>query len=200
MNGNAISTFSTKIRVVLNDALSFMMQSLIFIISAILVQSVSCQNPTLGLNGGLITFDTSSFKVQLVEESQTLYALNTSGHSNVSGFNFIPTDMMSQRQYDGNYHLGDITFRVRPLGSSNWTSGDSSVARQPVNALPVQGNTFAAADLTPTLPVDSLLKITRRWVTDNEELEVLFDVENHNAFEVEIGALGMPLEFNNVRV
>ena len=157
---------------------------------------VDAQTPTLGLSDGFIPFDTPTFTVQLVKDSQTLYSLST---KNGSGFNFIPTDQMSLRQYNGNYHLGDITFRVRTVGSEAWVQGDSSAARHTVIPLTPSGSTVASSDLASTLP-SSPLNITRRWAVDNGAFQLLFDVTNTANSSVEIGSLGAPLEFNNVRV
>ncbi|KAI0803286.1 hypothetical protein BC629DRAFT_1581126 [Irpex lacteus] len=152
--------------------------------------------PTLGLSDGFISLSTSQFTIQLVKDSQTLYSLKPK--NGPSNFDFIPSDKMTQRQYNGNYHLGDITFRARPAGSSSWISGDSSTARRPVNTLSASGSTLAAADLTPTLPSNSPLSITRRWVLSNGTLQLLFDVKNTKNVSIEIGSLGAPLEFNNI--
>jgi hypothetical protein len=161
-------------------------------------QTVSAQaNGTLGLADGFLSFNTSVFAVQLVKDSQTLYSLKP--RVNNTAFDFIPADQMTLRQNNGNYHLGDITFRVRKVGSTTWLSGDTSAARKPVVALPISGSTLAAADLTPTLPSNSLLNITRRWTLKNDQLQLLFAVQNSQTVAVEIGALGAPLEFNNVR-
>ena len=157
----------------------------------------AAQSGTLGLQDGFLSFDTPSFSVELVKDSQTLYSLKTKGNS--SGFAFIPADVMAQRQSNGNYHLGDITFRARVVGSTAWISGDSSAARKNVSAQAVSGDTLAAANLLPTLPSGSLLNITRRWVVEGNHLQLLFDVTNSLKQAVEIGALGAPLEFNNVR-
>ncbi|KAJ8093585.1 hypothetical protein PM082_020443 [Marasmius tenuissimus] len=149
----------------------------------------------LGLPNGFLSFSTPSFSVQLVKDSQTLYSLKprTGG-----GPDFVPQDVMTKRQNNGQYHLGDITFRARKVGSTAWVSGDSASARRPVTALSVSGNTLAAANLAPTLPSGSLLSITRRWVLTNDQLELLFDVTNSQTTAVEIGSLGAPLEFNNI--
>uniref|UniRef100_A0A0W0FFJ9 Glycoside hydrolase family 43 protein n=1 Tax=Moniliophthora roreri TaxID=221103 RepID=A0A0W0FFJ9_MONRR len=149
----------------------------------------------LGLPNGFLTFTTSSFNVQLVKDSQTLYSLKprTGG-----GPDFIPADKMTQRQNNRQYHLGDITFRARTVGSSAWVSGDSAASRRAVTAHTVSGNTLASANLGPTLPSNSLLNITRRWVVDGDQFELLFDVTNSQSTAVEIGALGAPLEFNNI--
>ncbi len=168
-----------------------------FIVLSLYLLVARSQTPTLGLPDGFITLDTPLFSVQLVKDSQTLYSLQP---KNVSGgFDFIPADQMTLRQFNGNYHLGDITFRARTVGSNAWLSGDTSASRNTVTALPASGTTLAASNLSPTLPSDSLLNITRRWVLDNGTLELLFDVINSQNTSVEIGALGAPLEFNNVR-
>lgn len=98
----------------------------------------------------------------------------------------------------GNYHVGDVTFRVRQVGNTAWISGDSAAARKPVVALTTNSTTLAAADLTPTLQSGSLLSITRRWVLQNGQLQLLFDVTNKQSFAVEIGSFGIPQEWNNI--
>ncbi|KAI0367296.1 hypothetical protein BV20DRAFT_569238 [Pilatotrama ljubarskyi] len=165
----------------------------------LLLRPCAAQSGNLGLQDGFLSFDTPTFSVQLVKDSQTLYSLKTKG--NASGFDFIPADVMSQRQSNGNYHLGDLTFRARIAGSSSWTSGDTSTQRRivtPVTPLNATGSTLAAANLSPTLPSGSLLNVTRRWVLANGDLELLFDITNSQKQAVEIGALGAPLEFNNI--
>ncbi|KAF8206779.1 hypothetical protein K438DRAFT_1577098 [Mycena galopus ATCC 62051] len=158
------------------------------------VSTATGQSGTLGLADGFLSFNTSAFGVQLVKDSQTLYSLSPAG----STFDFIPTDMMTSRQNDGNYHLGDITFRARKVGSTAWISGDSSTARKKLTATTVSGSTLAEANLGPTLPTTSLLNITRRWVSDSQGIQLLFDVTNSQTVAVEIGSLGAPLEFNNI--
>lgn len=155
---------------------------------------VGLANAQLGLSDGFVSFNTSAFSIQLVKDSQTLYSLKPSG----STFDFIPGDQMSAREANGHYHLGDITFRARQTGTTTWLSGDTSTTRRKLTPLAVSGNTLAAASLAPTLPSNSLLSITRRWVNNNGQLQLLFDVKNSQTFAVEIGSLGVPLEFNNV--
>ncbi|KAJ7495832.1 hypothetical protein B0H11DRAFT_2155770 [Mycena galericulata] len=163
-------------------------------ILAVHIHMARGQNGTLGLADGFSSFNNSIFAVQLVKDSQTLYSLSPIG----STFDFIPTDQMTLRQSNGNYHLGDITFRARKVGSTAWVSGDSSTARKKLTPGAVSGSTFASANLAPTLPAPSLLNITRRWVSDSSGIELLFDVTNSQTVAIEIGALGAPLEFNNI--
>ncbi|KAJ7361006.1 hypothetical protein DFH08DRAFT_842837 [Mycena albidolilacea] len=174
---------------VMRRALEIMLATLI-----VLIVHMHTAKAQLGLPDGFSTFNTTAFNVQLVKDSQTLYSLSPAG----STFNFIPTDMMTSRQANGNYHLGDITFRARKVGSTAWISGDSSTARKKLTPAAVSGSTLAAANLSPTLPTTSLLNITRRWVSDSSGIQLLFDVTNSQTVAVEIGALGAPLEFNNI--
>ncbi|KAJ6506867.1 hypothetical protein C8R45DRAFT_894337 [Mycena sanguinolenta] len=165
------------------------------IISLILLSAKAiAQGTALGLADGFLNFTTAAFTMQLVKDSQTLYSLSPTG----STFDFIPTDMMTERANNGNYHLGDITFRARKVGTTPWISGDSSTTRKKLTALAVSGSTLAAANLAPTLPTTSLLNITRRWVSDSQGIQLLFDVTNSQTVAVEIGSLGAPLEFNNI--
>ncbi len=155
------------------------------------------QTDTLGLSNGVSSFNTPTFSLALVNDSQTAFSLRPHNGSNV--FDFIPYDVMSKRDSNGQYHLGDVTFRARIVGTSAWLSGDSSESRTKVTGLPAIGTTIAAADLSPTLPDNALLNITRRWAVIGNNLQLLFDVSNFQASPVEIGSLGAPLEFNNVR-
>ncbi|KAF8578674.1 hypothetical protein K439DRAFT_1417005 [Ramaria rubella] len=158
--------------------------------------------PTLGLADGFISLDTPSFSLQLVKDSQTLASLKPKGsasQTNNGTFDFAAFDQLVNRQFNGNYQLGDITFRARFFGSNGtWTSGDTTTARIPVTALPTLGSTLAAANLAPTLPTDSLLDIVRKWTLQNNTLSLEFDVTNSQAEAVEVGSIGFPIVFNNI--
>ena len=173
------------------------MSIVVLILTAIILsQLCSAQTATLGLSDGFISFNTSTFAVQLVKDSQTLHSLRPL--NNMGNFDFIPSDQMQLRQFNGNYHLGDVTYRARLVGTTSWISGDTSTSRKPVTPISATGPVLAAANLSPTLPANSLLNITRRWVLNQGVLELLFDVTNPQNSAVEVGALGAPLEFNNV--
>ena len=75
---------------------------------------------------------------------------------------------------------------------------DSATARKPVAAARRRGDALAAADLTPTLPDERPLKVTRAWRLVNGRLVLSFDVTNPATTPVEIGALGIPVVFNNI--
>lgn len=164
------------------------------------VTIVALVNPVvfaqLGLPNGFINLETPTFNFQLVRDSQTLYSLRPKSDN---ATDYIPSDVMAAREANGRYHLGDITFRARQVGSTAWVNSDSSTTRRLVTARSVSGSILASSDMTPTLPSTALLSVVRNWVNNNGQLELQFTVTNSKTFAVEIGAIGAPLEFNNVR-
>lgn len=150
---------------------------------------------TLGLDQGLIEIETPDFKVKLVRASQTVAALQPLG---ASGFDFTPTDWLERRSSNGFHHLGDVTLRTRTEKSGEWKNFSTAAERKPVNALPASGSTLASADLTPTLPQDCPIQITRTWALDNGRLVLRFVLKNKTGRTVEIGALSIPMIFNNI--
>src|SRR5213080_814593 len=151
--------------------------------------------PTLGLDQGYLEFDTPDFKLKLVKASQTVAALQPKG---ADGFDFTPADRLERRAANGYHHLGDLTLRVRTGSSGPWQKYDTADARKPVQSLPASGQTLAAADLTPTLPVDIPVQITRSWMVENGRLVLRFAIKNRTGEPVQIGALGIPMIFNNI--
>ncbi len=151
--------------------------------------------PTLGLDGGVTEFDTPDFTLKLVKASQTVAALQPKGGN---GFDFTPADQLQVRTADQFYHLGDLTLRVRQGTSGDWQNISTAAARKPVLALPTSGQTLAAADLAPTLPADCPLSITRSWGLEKGRLVLKFELKNKSQTSVQIGALGIPLIFNNL--
>jgi hypothetical protein len=150
---------------------------------------------TLGLEQGYLEFDTPDFKLKLVKASQTIAALEP---KSTAGFDFTPGDRLERRAANGFHHLGDITFRVRSDSTGSWHDYDTAQARQPVNAMAVSSKVLAAADLSPTLPADAPLQITRSWALDNDRLVLKFELKNRTANAVQIGALSLPMIFNNI--
>ncbi len=150
---------------------------------------------TLGLEQGYLEFDTPDFKLKLVKTSQTVAALQP---KQTAGFDFTPADRLERRAANGFHHLGDITFRVRTDPNGAWRDYDTAQSRQPVHALAASANVLAAADLSPTLPADLPLQITRSWILDGDRLVLQFDLKNRTTNAVRIGALSLPMIFNNI--
>jgi len=147
------------------------------------------------LTQGIETIDTPDLTLSLVKSSQTVAGLKPKG---ADGFDFTPSDLLIARSQNGFFHLGDITLRLRTGGASNWTNYSTAASRTPVHALPVSGNALASADLSPTLPADIPLKIVRSWAVEKSKLVLRFTIENKSKQAVKIGALGIPMIFNNV--
>src|SRR5258708_2336795 len=162
-------------------------------------QPTAAATPTPGpmLDQGIINFDTPEFSLDLVRSSQTVAALKPKV-SGASGFDFTPGDLLKQRSQDGYYHLGDLDLRLRTGKSGEWKSYSTAFARQPVTALPTSAQIIAAADLTPTFPADLPLQITRTWAVEEGKLVLRFTLKNKTGEPVEVGALGIPMIFNNV--
>ena len=144
---------------------------------------------------GTQDYDTPSFTLSLVRSSQTMTALKPKG---AGGFDFTPGDLLVERSQDGYYHLGDIVLRLRTGSSGEWQNYSTAIKRTPVKGLPASGNILASADLAPTLPANIPLQITRTWALLNNQLVLRFTVKNKSSQPVEIGALGIPMVFNNV--
>jgi len=153
--------------------------------------------PTPGpmLAQGVVNYDTPDFALTLVRSSQTVAALKPKG---TESFDFTPGDLLTERSQNGYFHLGDITLRLRTEGSTDWKNYSTASARTPVTALPTSANVLAAADLAPTLPADVPLRITRIWALDEGKLVLRFALTNTSTKAVQIGALGIPMIFNNV--
>lgn len=151
--------------------------------------------PTLGLEQGTQDFDTPDFTLKLVKASQTVAALQPKG---ADGFDFTPADQLEVRAGDRFYHLGDLTLRLRHNTNDDWNNFSTASSRKPVLPLQVSGETLAAADLTPTLPEDCPLQVTRSWGLENGRLVLKFELKNKSDAPVEIGGLGIPLIFNNL--
>jgi len=151
--------------------------------------------PTLGLDQGYLEFDTPDFRVKLVKASQTIAALQPKV---ADGFDFTPADRLERRAGNGFHHLGDLTLRVRSGNAGPWQKYDTAEARKAVQALPASEQALAIADLAATLPSDIPVQITRLWIVEEGRLVLRFDIKNKTAEPVQIGALGIPMIFNNI--
>jgi uncharacterized protein DUF5695 len=146
------------------------------------------QQPTLDL-------DTPEFKLQLAKDSQTVAALEP---KTTPGFDFTSSDRLSQRAANRYHRLGDLILSARVGTSGPWLKYDTADSRAPVESLPATAPTFAAANLSPTLPTDIPLTITRSWLVENDRLVLRFELKNKTNQTVELGALGIPMIFNNM--
>jgi hypothetical protein len=176
------------------------------IIASLLTYSMEAQSPwerladeegTLGLDKGFIETGTPEFNIKLVRASQTIAALEPAGYES---FDFTPSDMLETRKGNSLYHLGDINLRLRAIESDEWIHYSSASGRKPVETLVDTGieNVIAASDLKATFPEGIPLKVERYWIDGGDELILMFRLTNIAGYPVELGALGIPMIFNNI--
>ncbi|PZQ62780.1 MAG: hypothetical protein DI544_00835 [Sphingomonas taxi] len=134
------------------------------------------------------------YRVALRRDTQTLARLSPAAEP---GFSFVPTAREPERAGDGYNHIGDINLRVRAPGGA-WRDFASAHARRPIRALPAGKGVIAAADITASLGTDAPVAVERRWVNDRGALALRFRIVNRSGQPLEIGALGLPMVFDNI--
>lgn len=152
------------------------------------------REPTLGIAAVYQKFNTPQFQLKLVKSSQTVAALNPKSDPY---FDFTPGERLEIRDKDSLYHLGDINLRIKDA-RGNWIDYSTAYHRAPVKALETTGNILAAADLSNTLPKDIPVNIKRYYQVEDSLLVVRFEISNKQNIPVEIGAMGVPMIFNNI--
>ena len=155
---------------------------------------VEKRESTLGIADVYQKFDTPDFKLKLVRASQTVAALSPNSDPY---FDFTPGDRLEIRDKDSLYHLGDINFRIKGVNGI-WKEYSTATSRAKVEPLETGGNVLAAADLANTLPGDIPVSVKRFYELDNDQLVMRFEITNKQNRPLEIGALGVPMVFNNI--
>ena len=185
----SLAVFTTLLLVVLSDARC-----------AVASDDPQPKGPAAAVPGpmleqGMVDYETPDFVLTLVRSSQTVAALKAKGYDR---FDFTPGDLLISRSQNGYFHLGDITLRLRSEGSIIWLNYSTASERAPVQSLPKSAGMLTSADLSSTLPGDIPLQITRTWAIEGGKLALRFVLKNKSAQSVEIGALGIPMIFNNI--
>ncbi|WP_222439130.1 DUF5695 domain-containing protein [Echinicola salinicaeni] len=152
------------------------------------------KEPTLGIAEVYQKFETPQFHLKLVKSSQTVASLSPKKDAR---FDFTPGDRLELRDKDGLYHLGDINLRIR-TANQEWVSYSTATQRGAISPLESTGNILAAADLANTLPKDIPVRIKRYYELIQDELVLRFEITNKSKDAIEIGALGIPMIFNNI--
>lgn len=150
---------------------------------------------TLNIKEGFININTPAFQLKLLKSSQTVASLES---VLAKGFDFTPGELLEKRSRDGLYHLGDLNLSYRANGAGDWTKISTASKRGDVAAVTTGGSVLAAANLAGTLPAGLPLEIIRYWELINGELVLRFKLTNKSSQPVELGALGIPVIFNNV--
>jgi hypothetical protein len=150
---------------------------------------------TLNVEKGVSAYSTSNLKLELLNASQTVASLKANDESTLD---YTPGDRLKERDKNRFYHLGDINLGLRAVGDTSWAYYSTASNRADVEALAVQQtNVLSAANLAKTLPAEIPLQVIRYWEKDGENLVLRFELTNKTQKSVEIGALGIPLVFNN---
>ncbi|TGX56232.1 hypothetical protein E5A73_03865 [Sphingomonas gei] len=139
-------------------------------------------------------YKVGNFEVALRSDTQTLARLSPVAEP---AFSFVPTAREPERAGDGYNHIGDLNLRVRTPGGE-WRDFASAHARKPIRLLPAGGKVLAAADISASMGVDAPVRVERRWVNEAGLLGLRFRITNSSKQPLEIGALGMPMVFDNV--
>jgi hypothetical protein len=152
------------------------------------------------LDEGLVRYQTPELTLRLVRSSGTVAGLEASaGVANGQhGFDFTPSELLAARSTDGYYHLGDLDLRLREFGTAAWRGYSTALGRHPVKALATRPGELAREDLKTTLPADFPLEATRSWAVVDGKLALRFTLKNPGSRAIEIGALGIPLVFDNI--
>ncbi len=141
-----------------------------------------------------LAIDTAGFHLRLARASGVAVSLAPEG---AEPFDFLPAGRDSARRGDRFYHLGDLTLAWRTAGTTSWTRTSTATVRRAVTPLVIRG-ALAASDLAPALPADIPLTVHRSWEVHDGTLVLRFEVANRTYRPIEIGALGIPMPFDNI--
>lgn len=158
-------------------------------------KAITDKPATLNISKGYLEVNTREFKLKLLKSSQTVAALNPQSDKD---FDFTPGELLEKRNRDGLYHLGDLNLRYKTGSSTEWRKISTAAKRGDVSVLPASGAILAAADLAGTLPADIPFEIKRYWEQQDGGLVLRFTIKNKSSESIELGAVGIPVIFNNV--
>ncbi|RKF18921.1 hypothetical protein D6851_14065 [Altericroceibacterium spongiae] len=141
-----------------------------------------------------VPYKVGPFTIALRADTGTLARLSPTAEP---GFDFTPANRLAERQYNGFNHIGDLHLRLRQPGG-DWQDFNSAHERRQIAALAAKGNVFAAYDITASMGAGIPLEVTREWANEKGSLALYFTLTNSSDKAVEVGALGMPMVFDNI--
>lgn len=152
------------------------------------------------LDEGLLSYETPDFELRLVKSSGTLAGLEprVSSSEDQEPFDFAPAELLAARSTDGYYHLGDLDLRLREEDKQEWTGYSTALKRHPVQSLQAGTGELLRQNLKATFPAGFPLEVTRTWAIVDGKLVLRFFLKNPGPRAIEIGALGIPLIFDNI--
>ncbi|KQN06955.1 DUF5695 domain-containing protein [Sphingomonas sp. Leaf25] len=135
-----------------------------------------------------------NFAVRLRSDTQTLASLRPDADP---AFDFVPAGREAERAGDGYVHLGDLHLRLR-TPDGEWRDFASARQRRPIRGLPLAPGVVAAADITATMGDGIPLTVERQWIDTGGMPVLRFVLANPGTVPVEVGAMGMPMVFDNI--
>lgn len=157
-------------------------------------EEVKKHPPTLGLEQGARSATLKNLNISILNASQTAASLKLNTDSK---FDYTPDELLDKRDRDKFYHFGDLNLSIKSSQEDKWQAYSSAKKRKPIkNIPPTNAQIIAAADITATLG-DIPLQVKRYWENVNGDLILRFEITNTTTIPYEIGALGIPMIFNN---
>lgn len=157
-------------------------------------KATKSQPATLGIDQGSKSFALDNLKIKVLNNSQTLSAFQPL-HGDAA-FDYTPVEMLAKRDRNNFFHIGDINISLKRQGETHWSHYSSAKDRKKVIELTPSKTILAAADISSTLG-DIPVKVKRSWENVGGDLILKFQLTNPSDQAIEIGALGIPLPFNN---
>jgi hypothetical protein len=161
--------------------------------------------PHLGplFDKGVARYTTPEIALELMKSSGTVAGLEVALPASkdpraAKSYDFSPFDLLAARSVDGYFHLGDLNLRLRTVGNEHWQSYSTAHERHAVIPLAPEPGELERDNLAPTFAADFPLQATRIWTVEGGHLVLRFTLHNPGTRAIEIGALGIPLVFNNV--
>lgn len=155
-------------------------------------EEVKKQPATLGIDKGSKDFQLTQLNLSILNSSQTVASLKMKTDSI---FDYTPDELLEKRDRDKFFHLGDLNISIKPVGSSDWKNYSSSTKRIDVKPI-MDKKSLAAANMSVALG-DIPLEVNRYWQNIQGDLVLKFEIKNTTKTKYEIGALGIPMIFNN---
>jgi len=146
------------------------------------------------VEGGRSTLQAKDLRLDLLQYSGTAARLTPSADP---ALDYTPGDSLIERSADTFYHLGDLDLRLRVEGTSAWSDYSTAYRRKQVRVLASDASTFSA-DLSSSLPDDTPVTVVRTWVVKRGHLHLTFTLTNRTQKPVHVGAVGIPMVFNNI--
>ncbi len=149
------------------------------------------------LAASLLRHSVGSLRVQLRADTQTLVRLSPADQPD---FSFTPAALEPKRSGTGYNHVGDLHLRVRAIRATAgaWVDCSTSIPQGAVKPLAVAAGEVAAADISAALGAACALQVERHWSAEGDAPVLRFKIRNAGDAPIELGAIGMPMVFDNL--